>query len=360
MTALALRDDQDQWDAKQIAVLQQSGIDDDVTKAELAAFLHTCQRTGLDPFARQIYLVGRYDKRAGRKTYAPQTSIDGYRIIAQRSGEYAGQDGPFWCGADGEWVDVWLAEDAPRAAKVGVIRKGFSKPLYSVAKWESYVQTGKEGKPSGLWAKMPDLMLAKCAEALALRKAFPNDLAGVYTAEEMAQAENPTQERPVERAEAAATPEDDPFYVRPTPETDTDEAWLTDITGRVGAIKDKKTARTLWKEVTEKAKDGTCSTVDADNLKSLIKTHIEALDKANAEIVDAVVVENAETDRAWADDFEIRVDKAVTVGGVRGLRAELESVVSAGRVASNEVDNYRRLLNMRETELNHDGAEDAA
>lgn len=174
-TALAVSGEQDFWNEKQIAALKQLGLVN-APKGDLAVFLHYAQRTGLDPFARQLYMI----ERGGR--YTIQASIDGLRIVAQRSGEYAGQAGPFWCGEDGEWTDVWLSEQPPIAAKVGVFRQGFAEPLWAVAKFSSY----NAGTP--IWRKMPDTMIAKCAEALALRKAFPNDLSGIYTTEEMEQA----------------------------------------------------------------------------------------------------------------------------------------------------------------------------
>ncbi|MFD4572056.1 phage recombination protein Bet [Streptomyces sp. NPDC058417] len=191
--ALAIRPDQTVWTPEQAAVLQQSGIDNEVTGAELSSFLHLCQRTQLDPFSRQIYLIGRYDRRAGRKVFTPQTSIDGYRVTAHRAaakaGHALGYEDTVWCDTSGRWFDVWLSSEPPAAAKVVVIRDGQRFP--AVAKYSEYVQTGKEDKPIGLWGKMPATMTAKCAEALALRMAFPHDLAGVYTAEEMAQADNP-------------------------------------------------------------------------------------------------------------------------------------------------------------------------
>ena len=156
--------------------------------AEIRVFLALCQRLDLDPFARQIYLVGRWDSRASREVYAPQVSIDGFRLVAQRTGEYAGQAGPEWCDESGVWRDVWLSPTPPAAARVGVYRRGWAAPLYRVALWSEFQQTKKDGKPSGLWAKMPSVMLAKCAEMQALRAAFPNELSGVYGVEEMAQA----------------------------------------------------------------------------------------------------------------------------------------------------------------------------
>lgn len=191
--SLAITPDQTGWTPQQQAVLQQSGINKDVTSAELSGFLHLCQRTQLDPFSRQIYLIGRWNNRERRKVFTPQTSIDGYRVIAHRAaaraGHSLGYEDTLWCDASGQWQDVWLADAAPAAAKVTVVRDG--QRFSAVARYSEYVQTDKDGKPSGLWPKMGATMIAKCAESLALRKAFPHDLAGVYTAEEMAQADQP-------------------------------------------------------------------------------------------------------------------------------------------------------------------------
>jgi phage recombination protein Bet len=186
------------FNEEQIALIKRQvcvgGTDD-----ELKMFLHQAQRSGLDPLARQIYAI----KRGGKMTI--QVSIDGFRLIAERSGKYAGQLGPHWCSADGEWSDVWLAKEPPTAARVGVLRSDFKEPCWAVSRWSSYAQPS-----NSMWQKMPDLMLAKTAEALALRKAFPQDLSGLYTFDEMHQAEPQLQDvgsDPPKRS-ISTTPED--------------------------------------------------------------------------------------------------------------------------------------------------------
>jgi phage recombination protein Bet len=167
------------------------------TDDELELFVQICNRTGLDPFQRQIYAIKRFDPGVGKEVMQTQVSIDGLRTLAEDTDAIAGHLGPFWCGSDGAWRDVWLATGQPRAAKVTVLRalqKGGVAEFHGVALWDSYAQKKKDGTLTRMWQQMGPEMLAKCAEALALRKGFPAQLSGLYTSDEMGQASNPEPE----------------------------------------------------------------------------------------------------------------------------------------------------------------------
>lgn len=150
---------------------------------DMLLFMYVAKRTGLDPLTKQIYAIYRWDSRQGKEKMTIQASIDGMRLVAQRTKGYAGQD------------DVIFDDESktyPGKATVSVykIMYGQRVPFTASARWGEYVQTDSKGMPMIMWKKMPYLMLGKCAEALALRKAFPNELSGIYAPEEMAQETN--------------------------------------------------------------------------------------------------------------------------------------------------------------------------
>lgn len=157
--------------------LIKSTIAKDSTAEELKLFLYHCKKTGLDPLARQIYFQKRRNKKTGKDMMTILTGIDGYRLIAHRTGQHAGID-----------ATIFDDEKNPRKADVTVYKllKGIRCPFTASARWDQYYPGDTQGF---IWNKMPHLMLEKCAEALALRKAFPNELSGIYTQEEMEQSE---------------------------------------------------------------------------------------------------------------------------------------------------------------------------
>lgn len=180
--SLAISPEQRHWTEQQLAAIGDCIIGDprQATAPMLDQLLHVCQHTGLDPWARQIYLR----VQAGRGSM--QASIDGLRLVAQRAARADGCRLSYrpteWCGPDGQWRDIWLADEPPAAARITVTIGDSAYP--AVARWAEY------GTDRGMWRKMPALMLGKVAEALALRRSCPADLSGLYTHEEMTQAEH--------------------------------------------------------------------------------------------------------------------------------------------------------------------------
>jgi phage recombination protein Bet len=163
------------FDAAKVQLIKDQ-IAKGATDDELALFLYTAQRTGLDPLARQIYCIMRKDKGVDKMTI--QTGIDGYRLLADRTGNYApGRASTYEYDQEGRLYSA--------TAYVMKFARGTWHEVGAVAIWSEYVATYKDGNPMGLWGSKPHIMLAKCAEALALRRAFPAELSGVYTDTEM-------------------------------------------------------------------------------------------------------------------------------------------------------------------------------
>jgi phage recombination protein Bet len=294
---LVIEATQTSWSPQQVAALRQLGVDA-AADGDLSVFFHVCNRTGLDPFARQIYMIGRNSKNMRTNQwetkYTIQTGIDGFRLIARRASDRArttlGYEDTVWCGDDGQWTDVWLSDKPPRAAKLAVIRDGQRYP--AVALMSEYMGTDKNGTPTRMWQTKGALMLAKCAEALALRKAFPQDLSGLYTADEMQASNDETPQQVAPRngngngggrtifdAKGITRPEP-----APEPAVDADN-----LAAAIDATDDPDTLRQVWHQTAGLPAE------QRDDLREVITAKVQArqdyLDAAAAEPVDAELVD---------------------------------------------------------------------
>lgn len=156
---------------------------------ELKLFLHIAQRTGLDPFARQIYSVKRWNSDIGGFIMTTQVGIDGYRLIAEKTGNYApGKDTTY----------VYDDEKNLVSATAFIMKKVFYQwfEVSGTARYDEYVQKKKDGTPMAMWKDKPHIMLSKCAEALALRRAFPAELSGLYVEDEIPAVQHEKEETP--------------------------------------------------------------------------------------------------------------------------------------------------------------------
>lgn len=161
-----------QWTNKQVAILKEH-IARGATDDELRYFAEVCKRLNLDPFKREIYFIKRWDGRLKREVPQFQTGIDGFRKVTAANPKFAGLVGPQWCGSDEVWRDIWVKDEPPAAARVGIRLAGSVEPTWGIAMYREFCQRTKDGGPSGLWGSMPANQLAKCAEAQAHRKVTP-------------------------------------------------------------------------------------------------------------------------------------------------------------------------------------------
>jgi phage recombination protein Bet len=163
------------------------------TDDELELFSMVCKRTGLDPFMKQIHPVPRWDTKLGKNVVTMQTSIDGFRLIAERTGNYCpGRESTFVYDENNRMVSA-------TAYVKKMTKDGTWHEIAATAYYQEYVQKNKDGKPLKFWEQMPHVMLAKCAESLALRKCFPAELSGIYTNDEMSQASNGQSNQEIEQ-----------------------------------------------------------------------------------------------------------------------------------------------------------------
>lgn len=191
------------------------------SESEASALIAIAEARGLNPILGECYFVKRWDNVTRRDKWAVQASIDAFRIKADQTGLYAGQDEPEY---------EYAAKGQVMLARVRVWRKDWPRPAVGVARWAEYVQTTKEGKPTRFWVQMPHNQLAKCAEALALRKAFPAVLSKIYTPEEMAQADNEVT------IETTSAPRLAPAAPKSEPKDVDLDALLKDFERRMGEV----------------------------------------------------------------------------------------------------------------------------
>ncbi|MGP5578643.1 recombinase RecT [Corynebacterium flavescens] len=173
---------------------------DDASDADLAMLFEVANRADLDPFLKEIYLIGRKTKTKGYRgepdTYETkwtvQTSIDGLRKVLFRYAKSEGKahsiGAPVFYNAEGRSFPFWMGAWGNPAAVSVEVAVGESVG-HGLATWDEFVQTKYDGEPTAMWSKMGPTMLAKCAKAQGIRDVC-SLAAGLYVDEEMGQANN--------------------------------------------------------------------------------------------------------------------------------------------------------------------------
>ena len=169
---------------EETAELVRENLSTPLTDEEFKVFLYKCAKLSLDPLLGHIVPTAHGYGERRRVSYI--TTVDALRLQAERSGKYAGSDDPIYDGqVSFQRGNEKVARPIAATVTVWKIVEGLRVGFTATARWDEYFPS-QEAKQF-MWLKMPYLMLSKCAEALALRKGFPNETQGLYTIEEMMQ-----------------------------------------------------------------------------------------------------------------------------------------------------------------------------
>jgi phage recombination protein Bet len=175
----------------------------DCNNDEFNVFIHMARALNLDPLRRQIYAFVFSKDNPDKRRMSIITGIDGFRAIAERTGNYRpDEDEPTYETDDGLKGPNNPAGIVKATVRVWKYSHGAWHKVTASAYWDEYAPLKEQwaydeakGKKaptgrflldtSGNWPKMPRVMIAKCAEAQALRKAWPDDFSNVYADEEV-------------------------------------------------------------------------------------------------------------------------------------------------------------------------------
>ncbi len=260
MTAELQKTEKYELTEKDLATLQDASIIPKGTPmSQVQLFAKVCTERQLSPFSKQIYIIGRNTKNG--TMYTHQTSIDGYRAIAERTGVYGGSDDYLYDG--GKKLQEMLNDNKkqPTTATVTVYKvvQGIRCAFSATASWSEYFNSYNP-----IWNKMPFNQLGKCAESAALRKAFPGSLGGIHTSEE------PMHDEVVEAEEVKAKEEPakkkEPVKKKPEVEEAT-------------VVEEKKEAKPAAKKETPKAEPKKEEAKDNDSQTDIYTKYVLKIDE---------------------------------------------------------------------------------
>jgi phage recombination protein Bet len=316
---LAVVGDQHDWTPVQQAAFAHIGIED-APDADKQVFHHVCQITGLDPFRKQIYMIGRKEKgqngKPDRIKYTIQTAIDGFRVIAEDHPQYAGTLDPEWCGPDGVWRETWTEKSPPVMARVKVLRHDRAHPITLPVRFVEFAATFFDGGLQGQWKTKPAHMIAKVAEAAALRKAFPRQLAGVYTDDEMAHVDNQARRGHgvvVEQDAQSVTAAE--LTGRPSPPVGWSDQQWTDAIDTAYRDNDAEQLRMLWKKSLAERPDDEDLRERISGVATALKAAAEAGPTAPEDVVNAEIVDEGDPRDDEPAAAEPGADDAEAVAG---------------------------------------------